>query len=197
MGSPTMHNGFDHHDILTRLSAGDEKAFECLYDHFARRLYGYVYSRVRLKEPSEEIVQEIFVALWSKRESLHVNGSLESYLFGAAKYKMLSFMRSEHVRKKYALEFTLFLSNHYDNSVQELADLNDLQQTLNEKIAELPEKCQTAFRLSRIEHEPIPRIAERMNISTRSVENYITQALRHLRTGLGEVLVVLLTYLLP
>jgi RNA polymerase sigma-70 factor (ECF subfamily) len=192
MGGPTMHNGFDHNDILTRLRGGDEKAFECLYDHFARRLYGYVYSRVRLKDASEEIVQELFVALWSKRESLHISSSLESYLFSAAKYKILSFMRSEHVRRKYALEFTLFLSNHYDNSVQELTDLHDLQQTLDEKIAELPAKCQTAFRLSRIEHEPIPRIAERMNISTRSVENYITQALRHLRTSLGELLAVLI-----
>lgn len=194
MGGPTMQNGFDHNDILTRLRTGDEKAFGCLYDHFARRLYGYVYSRVRLKDASEEIIQEIFVSLWSKRESLNIS-SLESYLFTAAKYKILSFIRSENVRRKYVLEFTLFLSNHYDNSVQELTDLHDLQQTLDQKIAELPEKCQTAFRLSRIEHEPIPRIAERMNISTRSVENYITQALRHLRTGLGELLAVLILLL--
>ena len=192
MGSPTMQNGFDDNDTLLRLRAGDEKVFEHLYDHLSRRLYCYVYSRVRMKEVSEEIVQEIFVALWSKHETLHINGSIESYLFSAAKYKVLDFIRSERVRRKYAVEFSLFLTHHYDNSVEELADLNDLQQTLDKKIAELPEKCRTAFRLSRIEHEPIPRIAERMNISTRTVENYITQALRHLRTGLGELLVVLI-----
>jgi len=185
-----MHANFDHSDALLLLKAGNERAFEFLYNHFAGRIYHYVFSRVRMKEPTEEIVQEIFLSLWNKRETLQINCSLESYLFGAAKYKILSFIRAEHIRKKYAADFTLFASERYDNSVEELIDLKDLQYTLNEKISELPVKCQTAFRLSRMEHEPIPQIAERMNISTRTVENYISQALKHLRTSLGELLMV-------
>jgi RNA polymerase sigma-70 factor (family 1) len=190
-----MYDGNDHRETILLLKSGDEPAFETLYNLFASRLFHYVYGRVRLKEQAEEIVQEIFVSLWNKRESLQINTSLESYLFGAAKYKILSFIRSEQVRKKFAAEFTLFASAQYDNSVEELTDLKDLQITLNEKISELPKKCQTAFRMSRMEHEPIPQIAEKMNISTRTVENYISQALKHLRTSLGELLTVIILLL--
>ncbi len=195
MGSPTVHTGIDYSNTLLLLKAGNEQAFEFVYTRFATAIYNYVYRRVRIKEPAEEIVQEIFVSLWNKRENLQITTSLESYLFGAAKYKILSFIRSEQVRKKYAAEFTLFACGKYDNSVEELADLRDLQLTLNEKISELPEKCQTAFRMSRMDHEPIPQIAEKMNISTRTVENYISQALKHLRTSLGELLIVIILLL--
>jgi RNA polymerase sigma-70 factor (ECF subfamily) len=185
-----MSTGSDHSKTILLIQSGDQKAFEILYNCFADRLYNFVYSRVRIKEQAEEIVQEIFVSLWNKRADLQITDSIESYLFAAAKYKILTFIRSEHVRKKYAEEFTLFASERYDNSVEESNDLQDLELTLNEKISELPQKCQTAFRMSRMEQEPIPRIAAKMNISTRTVENYISQALKHLRTSLGELLAV-------
>ncbi len=185
-----MSTGSDHSKTILLIQSGDQKAFEFLYHCFADRLYNFVYSRVRVKEQAEEIVQEIFVSLWNKRADLQITDSIESYLFAAAKYKILTFIRSEHVRKKYAEEFALFASERYDNSVEESNDLQDLELTLNEKISELPQKCQTAFRMSRMEQEPIPRIAAKMNISTRTVENYISQALKHLRTSLGELLAV-------
>lgn len=184
-----MHNGYDPLKALIMLQSGDPSAFETIYNHFATRLYNYVYSRVRLREPSEEIVQEIFLSLWEKRNVLSITSSLESYLFGAAKHKILSYIRSEQVRKRYAAEFVLFAAERFDNSNEELSDLRDLERTLDEKIAELPDKCREVFRMSRVEHLPIQRIAEKMNISTRTVENYISQALRHLRTSIGEFLV--------
>ena len=184
-----MHHGIDHSNLLPSLRNGDQKAFEVIYDFFADRLYGYVYNRVRVKETSEEIVQEIFASLWVKRESLVITTSLDCYLYGAAKHKILSHIRSDRVRKKYAADFTLFSAERMDNSNQELMELIDLQQTIDERISELPKKCQAAFRMSRMEHEPIQRIAERMNISNRTVENYISQALKHLRLRLGHTLI--------
>jgi len=105
-------------------------------------------------------------------------------------------MRSESVRNKYAADFSLFAQKYRDNSLEELMDVNDLQQVIHEKIAELPDKCQTAFRMSRLEHASISEIAKRMNISTRTVDNYITQALRHLRTHLNTLVFWILSLLL-
>ena len=101
----------------------------------------------------------------------------------------MSHIRSYRVRKKYAADFALFAVERIDNSSEELLELKDLQHTIDERISELPEKCQTAFRMSRMEYEPIQRIAERMNISNRTVENYISQALKHLRLRLGHILI--------
>lgn len=183
------NNGYDHSNQLHLLKNGDSKAFEEIYECFADRLYRYVCSRVPSRETSEEIVQEIFVSLWIKRESLEITISLSSYLYGAAKHKILSHIRSDRVRKKYAADFTLFSAERLDNSNLELMDLKDLQQTIDERISELPKKCQTAFRMSRMEYEPIQSIAERMNISNRTVENYISKALKHLRLRLGHILI--------
>ncbi|HEY5751261.1 MAG TPA: RNA polymerase sigma-70 factor [Chryseolinea sp.] len=172
-------------DLVASLKEGNEKAFELIYDRIANRLYLFILRKVGDKETAEEILQEVFVALWNNRNAMDANTFLDPYLFKITKNKIFSFMRSEHVRKKYAAEFSLFAQKYRDNSLEEMMDVKDLQQVLQERIAELPDKCQTAFRMSRMEHATISQIAERMNISTRTVENYITQALRHLRTHLN------------
>lgn len=174
--------------LLDLLKNGDSTGFEIIYDHFADRLFHYVYTRVKNKQVCEEIVQEIFVSLWTKRLTLSINTSLDAYLFGAAKFSILTHIRSERVRQAYAANFTTFCERGFDNSSEEIMNFKDLQRSIDTSISELPEKCRMAFQLSRMENEPIPRIAERMNISKRTVENYLSQALKHLRTSLGELL---------
>lgn len=187
----------DHSHLLFLLKNGKEKGFEIIYDRFADRLYDYVFRRVKVKEVSEEIVQEVFISLWGKRKTVEIRTSLDAYLFVSARYAILTHFRSERVRRSYAEHFSSFLATrNQDNSMVEMMDLQDLEYSIDTSIARLPEKCRTAFRLSRIEHEPIPRIAERMNISKRTVENYLSQAMRHLRTSLGDFLMLLITILI-
>lgn len=176
--------------VLILLKEGDKFAFESIYNKYVGPLFSFINGKIRVKEISEEIIQEIFVSLWTNRESLQIHTSIEAYLFGAAKNQVLNYIRKEYVRREYAAEFTRFANEQYDNSVIEQANLNDLQLTIQQKVAELPDKCQLAFRMSRMEHAPIPQIAKKMNISTRTVENYISQALKHLRTNLGELLTI-------
>jgi RNA polymerase sigma-70 factor (ECF subfamily) len=89
-------------------------------------------------------------------------------------------IRHNIIRREY-VDYFLNFHDNVDNSNEELANLSDVLRILDHSIAQLPERCQTAFRLSRIDHMPIAAIAEQMNISSRTVENYITQALKHLR----------------
>lgn len=175
-------------NILLSLKQGDKLAFEFIYDSYVGRLFSFINGKIRVKEISEEIIQEIFVSLWMNRASLEIHTSIEAYLFGAAKNQVLNYIRKEYVRREYAAEFSRLASEQYDNSVVEQINLADLQTTIEQKVAELPDQCQAAFRMSRMEHKSIPKIAEKMNVSTRTVENYISQALRHLRSSLGELL---------
>jgi len=187
MLTPELHDS-SQQDLLTLLRHDSEAAFELLYDQLTRRLFNFVYNKIRRRDMTEEILQDIFISLWNNRKSLTIATTIDAYLFTAARNKIVTYVRSEQVRRKYAAEFTRFAQESYDNSVQEQLDVNDLQSMVQIRIAELPDKCQQAFRLSRMEHTPIIQIAERMNISTRTVENYITQALRHLRACVDEVL---------
>ncbi len=185
-----MHLQLTDPELVERLNSGKREAFETIYARYAKNMLTYVYKRVKLKPISEEIVQEIFISLWSKHRTLEIKTSLEAYLYGACKYKILTYMRSDLVRKRYAADFLVFITDKYDNSVEEFMNLADIREIIETGIRELPDKCQMAFRLSRMDYLPIPEIAQKMNISTRTVENYLSQALRHLRSTLGEFLAV-------
>lgn len=173
-------------DILTAFQNGSTTAFEQIYSRMADRLLHYVNSRVYDREISEEIVQEIFVSLWLKKTEFDSFPALEAYLFKASKYQILNHMRSEKVRQRYAEHFTLFFAQEYDNNTEQLMDMTDLKAVIEQHITQLPPKCQEAFRLSRYRHKSITETAQLMGISTRTVENYITQALKHLRKNLSH-----------
>src|SRR5690606_34865614 len=173
-------------ELLKALQNGDKKAFEYIYLRFGDKLVRYVDSRVRDRSVSEEIVQELFLSLWSRRKKVAPDTELEPYLFNAAKYKILSHIRSEKVRRRYAEHFALFVAQHHADVTTELLDVADLEAIIERRISTLPPKCQQAFRMSRFAHKSIAEIAEEMNISARTVENYITRALKYLREALSE-----------
>lgn len=171
--------------LLVALQADDPTAFETIYNHMASKLLHYINSRIQNREQSEEIVQEIFVSLWVRRQEIDIHNSIEAYLYAAAKYQLLNYIRSESVRNKYAEHFALFTSMSSENT-EELINLTDLKTAIEEHVSQLPPKCQQVFRLSRFTGKSIQEIADEMSISTRTVENYITQALKHLRQALSQ-----------
>jgi len=186
----------ENKDLLAALQNGSKTAFETIYHRLADRLLQYIHNRVRDRLISEEIVQEIFVSLYLSQPGFQSYSALEGYLFKAAKYQILNHIRSEKVRQRYTEHLALFVAQEYDNSIEQLMDMNDIKAAIEQHIKQLPPKCQEAFRLSRFMHKSITETAQLMGISTRTVENYITQALRHLRKNLSQYQwTVLLIYL--
>lgn len=176
--------------LVELMKQGNELAFQTIYRLYWRKLFAYTYNRLHLRESSEEVVQDVFFSLWAKRESIVITSSLSAYLHGATKYRLLNELRSAKVRKTYAASYAAFMKNRYDNSNVEQQDARDLEHSIEARICELPKQCQAVFRLSRQQHIPNQNIAEKLNISTKTVENYLTQALKHLRTSLGEILML-------
>lgn len=173
------------HELIGALRKDDRGAFEEIYRRYAALLHRYVADKVYAKEDCEEIVQETFVWLWSRRSSLDHVTELRPYLYGIVKHKIFNYIRHNVIRREYASHFLKF-NSPVDNSNEELTNLADVLRILDETIANLPERCQTAFKLSRMEHQPIAVIAEQMNISSRTVENYITAALKQLREACAD-----------
>jgi RNA polymerase sigma-70 factor (ECF subfamily) len=178
--------------LLELIKLSDTKAFEILYERYADALYQFVQRRISEKEDSKEIVQNVLEWLWTNRQSLMISGEVGSYLFGVAKHQTLNYIRSKKIKDRYINHFTNFVSERYRYTTEEMVNLSELESAIEKSISELPEKCQTVFRLNRVEHLSIQNIAERMNISKRTVENYITQALKHLRSNVGEIAAILI-----
>lgn len=182
--------------LVTLLKQGNALAFQKIYNCYWEKLFAYTYNRLHIREASEEVVQDVFFSLWAKRDSIVIRSSLSAYLYGATRHRLLNELRSAKVRKIYACDYASFIKNLCDNSNIEQQDVNDLEDFIEARISKLPKQCQAVFRLSRHEYVPNQSIAERLRISTKTVENYLTQALKHLRTSLGGFLVFLIILVL-
>lgn len=162
-----------------------KEKFEDAYDRLANRLLLYVNQRVREKELSESIVQEIFTTLWQRKDDLEIE-SIDSYLFSAAKFQILKHFRSLNVQKKYLEHFSLFLAQHQEANFEAELNASELKKLISSALKPLPHNCQQIFIRSRFDYRSIQEIALEFNLSTRTVENYISMALRHLRKELAH-----------
>lgn len=182
-------------ELLSLLRLDDRKAFEILYNKYSRKLFYAAYNLFRDKDVCEDLIQELFIDLWTKRHTLHIT-SLEWYLKVAVKNRVLMYIRTQ----KATLDISVIevLAEKYSADSQLLQ--HDISRVLDSSVATLPEKCRQIFTLSRREYLSNKEIASRLNISIKTVENQMTIALRHLRHGLTDYLpsiaVLLLAHLL-
>ena len=170
--------------LVSNMQSNDRSAFEKIYSRYWSKLYLSAYHILRNREASEDIIQEIFVGLWLKREHTSVD-NLNNYLFTAVRFQVFKAIRDGKLRTDLLPDTDLLVSaNNAENAFAE----KEIAQRLDESIALLPQKCKEIFILSRKEHLSVKEIAARLNISPKTVENQITIALRRLRTDMGEFL---------
>jgi RNA polymerase sigma-70 factor (ECF subfamily) len=132
---------------------------------------------------AEDIVQDLFVHLWIKNESIQINLSLKNYLFTAVKNRAL-----DHIKKVSGKSGKInhTLQNHLTGenlSLQWFAE-SELEQAVEQCLKLLPARCREIFVMSRMDGLKNQEIAERLNISNRTVEVQISNALKILRTNL-------------
>lgn len=173
-------------DLIHRLNNNDESALASVYKENWELMYFAAFNLVKNKQISEDIVQDVFVEIWKKREGLNVKVSLKSYLYTSTIYKTYDYFR----KNKSAITVDL-LENFNDrlqtsNPETKLMD-KELEEYLETIISELPEKCRIVFDLSRNEDLSHKEIASKLNISPRTVEGHITKALKVLRSSLSSI----------
>jgi len=175
----TLHEPEKSIDLLLRLKQGDKQTYEQIYFTFSKELLYAAYKKTGDKVVAEELVQNIFISLWEKRQDLQIK-NLQAYLFGALKLSVINHVRSLVMENKYMAYQTLTYSeNHQDTA--NLVDLHDLSSIIEEGINSLPEKTQEVFRLSRYQHQSIKDISTDLNISEKAVEYHITRSIKRIK----------------
>ena len=157
-------------------------AFEEIYMRYWKKLYSSAYKRVQSREVSEEIVQDIFTALWINRHTVNVE-NLSAYLFSATKYKVINHLEKVISRRLYA-QTQLNSLDPVENSTEETVYLNELNLALEKEIQKLPPKRQQIFKLSRQGHLSIKQVASHLGISEKTAENQLGKALKVLKVNL-------------
>lgn len=167
------------------MQGGDSDAFAALYRKYWRRLFDAAYRRIMLREECEELIQEIFTDLWTKRETLLISVSLESYLFGALRYSIYNLIRSRKIRDAY-LEYLLQTPAGDSNYIEDHLYYEELSRALEVSIGNLPDKLRKVYVLSRKEHLTYREIAAQENIPVDTVEKQMGRALKILRESLRD-----------
>ena len=177
--------GIAERDLIVRLKAGDQTAFELLFYYYYPGLVMYACQFTADREDAEEIVQNFFVRFWEKHNRLIPCDSLKSYFFSSVKNGSLDFLKHQNIEKKYIRDM-LEMSKHHLAYDTDLYVASELQETLKKGINLLPEKCREIFIMSRIQGLKNEEIATKLEISKRTVETQISKALKVLRVELKD-----------
>ncbi|GAB4000832.1 RNA polymerase sigma-70 factor [Spirosoma daeguense] len=180
--------------LLERLGTGDQQAFQEIYQRYWFKLYEVARRKVLTEEDAEEIVQDIFVDLWERRELLLIQ-DISKFLYKAVKYQLLDYLKAKFVRQAYQDSKQRFNLDTDTHTEEQLA-LKDLSEAILTGIDQLPAKTQEIFRLNRLEGRSAKEIADLLQIPERTIEYHITQALRTMRSYLKDFIVYTLSILL-
>ncbi len=180
--------------LLQRLQAGDEQAFSEIYSLFAAELIAFTTARISSLEEARDIIHDLFVYIWEERADLTIKISFRSFLFAAARYRIIDHIRFKDVRKKYTDKLTS-LPTPYNSALESELDAKELNQVLSAAVNELSPRVQEVYRLSRNEHLSIRDIAIRLNRSEQTVKNQLSTAIAQLRVLLEKTVILILVFL--
>lgn len=173
-------------DLIGRISTGDELAFDEIYHRFKGVLYVHAVKMIGNQEEAKDIIQEIFIHIWTNRESLSINSTVSGYLYSIVKNKILLIFAHKKVEQRYVSSLSQFLAEGSyitDEQVRE----HELSQLIEKEVAELPNRMRKVFELSRDRNLSYKEIALEMNISDNTVKKQLSSALKILRTKLDLV----------
>lgn len=159
----------------------DQVAFEEIYYRYWQILLDGAYQRLKSREASEEIVQEVFLDFFIRRDQIEMKSNLEAWLKTALKYKVYNIYRAQQIHLRH-LDGIMRENQITPIPPDEALDLKEIRERIKIAAAKLPDKCREVFLLSRMEHLPQQEIAVRLNISVSTVKKHITKAIRILKS---------------
>lgn len=187
----------DDKELVVLLRRGEVSAFEYIFTAYYDSLLNYADRLLNDMETARDVVQQVYYKIWEGRLNLNISLSVKAYLFKSVYHGCLNTLAHKKNIQKYEQEQ---LADFYFSTVilspEAELDLwqSDVAKALEEAIASLPEKCREVFVLSKIEGLKNREIAEKLNISEKTVERHMSIALSKLREELEWLLQIVLFF---
>ena len=172
-------------ELVIKLQKGDVEAFDLVYAKYAGKLYGFAFKYLKSAAETEELVQSVFLKVWENRKTLRKESSFKSYLFTIAYNEICnSFKRRTHLQKFIGEQ--LVQNPPTSSETEELINYNSILGQLDQIVAKLPERQRTIFLKSRQEGKTNKEIAGEMELSSGTVDNYMSKSLKFIRSNLQD-----------
>ncbi|MBL7736701.1 MAG: RNA polymerase sigma-70 factor [Chitinophagaceae bacterium] len=175
---------YNEKSLLISVANGDEAAYKELYIQYWDYIYSAALMFIKSPQMAEDIAQDVFAAIWLKREKLRDVVRFESYLFIAARNLIYDRFRQKIFTPSYELSLIEYFHDKSYDPLERIT-LKEMEIAVHKGVAHLPKLQQTAFRLSRFQGLNHEEIAERMGISKQNVKSNIVRAISNLRKRLS------------
>ncbi len=171
--------------LLSALKNDDVEAFDLLFLEYGKRLYHFAFGYLKSKEEAEEVVQEVFLKIWRNRNQLNAELSFKSYLFKIAYHQILELYKQINRKQQYCHQL-LEEAVSFSDDTNERLNYQFLLEKVEALIQKLPPRQKEILLKRKKEAIPVKEIARQLNISPKTVENHLTEALKNIKRGLGE-----------
>lgn len=188
----------DHQrQVVAEIVTGSQLAFRGLYEAHHRELYRYALRFLKSPELAEDVVQDAFVKIWEKRESLSSVQNLRAFLFTVCRNGMLTFFERASREASLRNEIIHYAALSHVDTEEEVSRYEILAE---EAIGKLPPQRQQIFRLCRLEGKSYDEVAKELGISKYTVSDHLVKASKFLREYLSayvdySLVICLLPYL--
>ena len=172
----------------SKIESIDKAFLERIYKQYWSELYIYAFNVLHERDLSEDIVQEVFVDLWSRRHDLQII-NLKSYLYKSVKYQIFNSFRKSKYKKQLMMKFDSMMEQY---QIYELYEKEELKDEINDIVSKLPKERRLIFQMSRNGEMSNKEISEKLNISLQTVKNQISGSLKIIRKSLKNLYFFLL-----
>lgn len=174
-------------NLIHQINTSSELVFEKVFKKYFKALQNYAFTILNDLDVAEEIVQNVFLKIWEKKEKLPIDATVSGYLYKSVYHESLNWLRHEKVKFSHQQHTLYSMQNETDNASERIRT-KQLEEHLQKALNELPEKCRTIFQMSRFDELRYREIAEELGISIKTVESQMGKALSLMRTKLVEFL---------
>ncbi|SMO32509.1 RNA polymerase sigma-70 factor, ECF subfamily [Saccharicrinis carchari] len=178
--------------LVHALIKGNKKAFETVYIDYFDMLFHLALGFIGEHETAHGLVQDTFAKLWECRKELHIKTNLRNYLYTITKNACLNHLRQQEIILRNNRDYLIPEVRYRQEALQSFGDpyseLESLIEKVDEAIDRLPENVRTTFKLNRFESLSYQQIADKLELSPKTVEARISKALKILRKDLKDYL---------
>jgi RNA polymerase sigma-70 factor (family 1) len=176
-------------ELFVKISTeSDHSAFKELFDKYWQSLYALATRKTGEEHSAMDIVQDLFVDLWNRREAIEIKSSFKGYILSTLQYKVFSYYKTKGISKKLIKDFQEFSqayakTDHFDFTEIKDMEIRDeaMHLLIEETIEAMPGKMREIFKLSRSGNYSVSQLAERLNLSQQTIKNQVSNALSRLK----------------
>lgn len=181
-----MGTTFNQEEVLDELARDSNLALEKLFNYYYPRLYHFSKAFLKFDDGIDDILQEVFLKIWKNRKNIKTSHSFNAYIFTITQNLLLNELRSRLNNQKFKDKLlNASIADEYRSF--EKVEYDELKRKIDELIEELPPKQKDIFKLSRTEGLSHKEIAEKLDITTKTVEYHISQSIRFLKEKLRSL----------